>query len=360
MKLFESFNLSGLTLSSRVIMAPLTRRRATRENVPVSLMAEYYGQRAGAGLIIAEGTSPSPNGVGYCNMPGIYNKEQLEKWKPCTKAVHDAGGKIFLQVMHTGRVGHPDNLPAGVPLLGPSAIPQQGEISVYNHEDKQPYPVPKEMSITEIETAIREFGTCSAMAVEAGFDGVEIHSAHGYLPNQFINKESNQRQDDYGGSIHNRLRFLLEVIDACVSAIGKEKVGLRISPYSYADTMEDPAILEETYLALIDALNTRNLAYLHLSHMGEPVQQKFDLWSRIREKYNGTLMLCGDFTKESAERALQENKADLIAFGRDFIANPDLVNRLQNNYPLMERDRTNWYTNDSVGYTDYQNYKTDK
>ncbi len=356
MKLFETFKLSKLNLTSRIAMAPLTRRRANKENIPSPIMETYYGQRAGAGLIIAEGTSPSPNGVGYCNMPGLFNKEQMQAWKPSTRAVHNEGGKIFLQVMHTGRVGHPNNLPKNAELLGPSAIEQVGEISTYDF-DRQEYPKPKEMSIEEIHSTIEEFVVCSKLAMEAGFDGIEIHGAHGYLPNQFMNTSSNTRTDEYGGSRSNRLRFLLEVIDACVNAIGAHRVGLRISPYSYADVNEEPQELKETYIELINHLNKKNLAYLHLSHMGEALPVKFDLWKELRKNYNGTLMLCGDFTKETAEKAIQDNQADLIAFGRDFIANPDFVERLKNDYPLSERDRTFWYSNDSEGYTDYEVYK---
>ena len=356
MKLFDSFSLSGAELTSRIVMAPLTRRRATREHVPVDFMANYYGQRAGAGLIIAEGTSPSPNGVGYCNMPGLYTKEHVQMWKLCTAAVHENGGKIFLQVMHTGRIGHPANLPENAKLLGPSAIPQKGEISVYDKEEKQPYPTPGAMTSEEVAEAIQEFKACARLADEAGFDGVEIHSAHGYLPNQFINQSSNVRTDNYGGSRVNRMRFLLEVIDASIDEIGSAKVGLRISPFSYADMEEDPDELEGLYKELVVELNARNLAYLHLSHMGEPDPRKFKLWKEIREIYRGNLILCGDFTKESAEKALENNEADLIAFGRDFIANPDLVERFKNGWPLEERDRTFWYTLGNKGYTDYKNY----
>jgi N-ethylmaleimide reductase len=355
MKLFDAFNLSDFALSSRVVMAPLTRRRSTRNNAPVSFMADYYGQRASAGLIISEGTSPSPHGVGYCNMPGLFNEEQLEAWKPCTRAVHERGGKIFLQVMHSGRIGHPNNLPENAKLLGPSAIAQVGEISTYDY-DKQAYPKPEAMTREDVNAAIQEFVTCSHLAMQAGFDGIEIHGAHGYLPNQFINASSNIRTDEYGGTRSNRLRFLLDVIDGCAAAIGAEKVGLRISPFSYADVQEDPIELETTYKELVSQLNTRQLAYLHLSHMGEGTPQKFNLWKEIRKDYNGSLILCGDFTKETAEKALQENEADLIAFGRDFIANPDLVERLKNNWTLAERDRAYWYTLGKEGYSDYKNY----
>jgi N-ethylmaleimide reductase len=352
MELFKQFKLQGLSLTSKVAMAPLTRRRSTRLHVPDSVMISYYAQRASAGLIIAEGTSPSPNGAGYANMPGLYNDEQMLAWKPVTKAVHEKGGKIFLQVMHTGRVGHINNLDTGGEILAPSAIAQEGELSTYDFGSR-PYSNPKEMTFDDIRNAVDEFEHCCLLAVEAGFDGVEIHGAHGYLPNQFFNRSSNIRNDEYGGSIENRIRFLLEVIECSCKVIGSDKVALRISPFSYADTKEKPEDLFDLYNKLIGELNQFDLAYLHLSHMGEPYPEKFKLWKELRSNYNGNLMLCGDFTKESAEKALINDEADLIAFGRDFIANPDLVERLKNDWPLTSRDRTNWYTLGSKGLTDY-------
>lgn len=355
MKLFDPFSLGSLELSSRITMAPLTRRRATRTHVPVPMMETYYAQRAGAGLIIAEGTAPSPNGAGYSHMPGLYNSEQLEAWKKITEKVHANGGKIVLQVMHTGRIGHANNVDPDAEIVAPSAIQYQGETSTYDL-GKQPYTVPKEMSVSDIEQTVNEFANCAHMAIEAGFDGIEIHGAHGYLPNQFLNQSSNIRADKYGGNHANRMRFLLEVIDACACEIGPEKVGLRISPFSYADKDEDPLDLVPLYLQLAEALNSRNLSYLHLSHMGDPEPVKFELWTKIREKFHGNLMLCGDFTRDSAEEALQTGRADLIAFGRDFITNPDLVERLKNNWPLAERDRTFWYTQGAQGLIDYPTY----
>ncbi len=357
MKLFNSFNLSGLELSSRIVMAPLTRRRATTNNVPVNIMAEYYGQRASAGLIIAEGTSPSPNGVGYCNMPALYNKEQMNAWKPITKTVHDNGGKIFLQVMHAGRVGHVNNLPSGAKLFGPSAIAQVGDVATYNY-GRQKYSIPVSMSLADIDNAVEEFTNCSILAIEAGFDGVEIHGAHGYLPNQFLNQSSNFRNDAYGGSLYHRLRFLNRIIDSTAAEIGPNKVSLRISPFSYADVDENPIKLRKLYLELVANLNSKKLAYLHLSHMGEAVSEKFELWKEIRTLYSGVLMLCGDYTKEKAEQAIQNGDADLIAFGRDYIANPDLVERLKNNWELRERDKAFWYTNSAEGYIDYKDYSS--
>ncbi len=356
MKIFEPFNLKGLSLTSKIAMAPLTRRRCTREHVPVAIMQDYYAQRASAGLIIAEGTSPSPNGVGYANMPGLYNQEQVVEWKKVTDRVHRAAGKIFLQIMHTGRVGHLNNLPIGAQVIGPSAIGQNGEVATYDL-GKQLYSVPKELTLQEVEDTIQEYVTCAILAMESGFDGIEIHGAHGYLPNQFLNLSSNQRKDSYGGSRENRMRFLLEVVKCCCDAIGSSKVALRISPFSYADVNEDESELTALYTDLMAPLNALNLSYLHLSHMGEPLPVKFNLWGKIRDLYSGNLMLCGDFSKESAEDALQNKNADLIAFGRDFISNPDLVERLKNNWPLQERDRTYWYTIGEKGLTDYSTYE---
>lgn len=356
MKLFDPYNLKGLTLTSRVAMAPLTRRRCNREHDPVEIMETYYAQRASAGIIIAEGTSPSPNGAGYANMPGLYNSKQMEAWKKVTQKVHKAGGKIILQIMHTGRVSHANNLDDGARVLAPSAIAQTGEITTYDL-NKQPYPTPQAMSTEEVKECIQEYAKCAKLSIDAGFDGIEIHGAHGYLPNQFFNQSSNQRTDEYGGSQENRLRFLMEVIVACGEVIGQEKVGLRISPFSYADTQENEEDLLQLYTLLASKLNDCKLSYLHLSHMGEAVGVKFELWKSIRSIYKGNLMLCGDFTKESAETAIQNGEADLIAFGRDYIANPDLLERFRNNWPLAERDRTNWYTQGAKGLISFEKYK---
>ncbi|PWL23505.1 MAG: alkene reductase [Fluviicola sp. XM-24bin1] len=355
MKLFESIPLGKLQLTSRIAMAPLTRCRAVDQNTPNEIMVEYYRQRAGAGLIIAEGTSPSPNGLGYRNIPGLFNQRQLDGWSSITKAVHEKGGRIFLQIMHTGRVGHTNNLPEGARLLAPSAIAQKGEISTYAL-GKQPYPTPEAMTTQEVHEAIQEFRTCTEMAIEAGFDGVEIHGAHGYLPNQFLLPSRNQRTDEFGGSRENRLRFLKEVLSECCAAVGSDKVGLRISPFSYADVDDEEQELIETYTSVVEMLNPFSLAYLHLSHMGDPVPVKFEMWQSIRKIYQGTLMLCGDFTKETAETALQESQADMIAFGRDYISNPDLVERFKNDWPLSARDNSLWYGDGAEGYSDYPNY----
>lgn len=354
-KLFTSFELGSIVLSSRVVMAPLTRCRAINNNTPNSIMAVYYKQRASAGLIIAEGTSPSPNGLGYRNIPGLFTKHHVEAWKLTTNAVRKADGHIFIQLMHTGRVGHPNNLPEGAKVIGPSPIAQPGEVSTYK-AGKQPYPIPEEMTLKDINDTIDEFVYSSKLAIEAGFHGVEIHCAHGYLPNQFINESSNQRKDKYGGSIENRCRFTLDVLKATCKAIGSNKVGIRVSPFSYADTNENKELIDKTYMYLTSELNKLNLAYLHLSHMGEPTPNKFKLFKTIRTMYNGVLIKCGDFNKATANEALINNECDLVAFGRDYIANPDLVERFKNNWPLTERNNEQWYGNGKKGYTDYSFY----
>lgn len=354
--LFSPYQLGNIQLNNRIIMAPLTRCRAIDNNMPNDWMVTYYAQRASAGLIISEGSSPSPNGLGYANIPCIYNEEHVKAWKKVTKAVHEANGKIFFQMMHTGRIGHVDNLPDGGEVIAPSAIAQQGQISTYNL-GRQPYPTPRALTTTEVKATIQEFVNSAEKAIAAGFDGVEIHSAHGYLPNQFINTVSNQRTDEYGGTIENRCRFVLEVAENMIGSIGKEKVGIRISPYSYADTQEDTSLVKETYLHLVKQLEQLNITYIHLSHMGEAVESKFALWKEIRKIYTGTLIICGDFTKETAIKAIDENRADLVAFGRDYIGNPDLAARFKYNYPLTPRNRATWYTQNEVGYTDYSFYE---
>jgi N-ethylmaleimide reductase len=353
--LFDKYILGSTELSSRIVMAPLTRCRAVNNNTPNKLMAEYYGQRASAGLIVAEGTSPSPDGLGYKNIPGLFTQKHAEEWKNATDAVHQNGGKIFLQVMHTGRIGHINNLPEGANVYGPSDIPQKGEISTYDGK-KHPYPTPIAMDLTKINACINEFVNCAKLSVDAGFDGIELHCAHGYLPNQFINDTSNQRSDNYGGSIENRCRFILEIIEKSIAAIGADKVGIRISPFSYADEDMDEKIIVDTYIYLTKQLDKLNIAYIHLSHMGEQFDTKLKLWKTIRALFSNTIIICGDLTKESATEYLNDGLADLVAFGRDFIANPDLVERLKNNWDLAERNNEFWYGLDHKGYTDYPFY----
>ncbi len=354
-KMFDSYQLGDIEIKNRIIMAPLTRCRAIDKNLPNDWMVTYYAQRASAGLIISEGSSPSPDGLGYANIPGLYSEEQTQLWRKVTDAVHAANGHIFFQMMHTGRIAHVNNLPEGGRVIGASAIAQKGEISTYDM-GRQPYPVPHELSTEEVEATIMEYVESAAKCVEAGFDGVEIHCAHGYLPNQFINPASNQRTDKYGGSVENRCRFVLEIAEKMAERIGKNKVGIRISPF-IVEGKEDIKMVEDSYLHLTNELERIGVVFMHLSNMGEMFEEKLNLWNNIRKSYTGTLILCGDFTKETAIQALDEGRGDCIAFGRDYIANPDLAERFKYNYPIAPRHRETWYTKSEVGYTDYPTYK---
>lgn len=357
MTLLESYKLKEQELDNRVIMAPLTRARATN-NIPNDLMLEYYEQRAQAGLIISEGTAPSPNGLGYARIPGIYNEAQIEGWKKITEAIHKQGGKIFLQIMHTGRVSHKYNMAEDARILAPSAVALDGEMYTDEH-GPQAYPVPEVMNIRDIAQAQDEFVQASENALKAGFDGVEIHSANGYLLDQFLNTATNHRTDDYGGSKENRSRFSLETIQKVIQAIGAEKVGVRLSPYSAFNGTEIFDGIDEQFLYITRKLNEFNLAYLHLvnnSSLGSPDVSEA-IFASIREAFSGTLMLNGGFTKETAEKTINDGKADLVSFGRSFIANPDLVKRFENDLRLNEPDYDTFYTPGEKGYIDYPFYK---
>ncbi len=343
-----------MQLSNRVVMSPLTRSRASQDNIPTALMAEYYGQRATAGLIITEGTSPSPNGLGYPRIPGLFNAAQVAGWKQVTDAVHSKGGKIVVQLMHTGRVTHVANLPAGAEVLGPSADPCPGEMFT-DSQGMQPHSTPRAMTHADITATIDEYVQSAKLAIEAGFDGVELHAANGYLIEQFLNANVNQRDDGYGGSIEGRNRFALEVARATVAAIGADKVGIRLSPYGVlAGTGAFPEV-DAQYLALADALSSLKLAYIHLldhSAMGAPPVPEA-IKESLRAAFKGTFILAGGFEHDSAEAALAKGRADLIAFGRPFIANPDWVARMQSGVAANDLDMSTFYTPGAKGYTDY-------
>ncbi len=351
-RLFSEYRLGDMVLKNRIIMAPLTRNRAT-DNLPNDLMRTYYQQRATAGLIISEGTSPSPNGLGYPRMPGIFSEAQIDAWKPITAAVHAQGGNIFMQLMHTGRVSHPLNLPAGARVLAPSAVAAPGEMNT-DAKGMQPHPVPEAMTADDIRIAIEEYAQAARNAVAAGFDGVELHAANGYLLEQFIRPNTNQRDDEYGGSIENRARFVMQVVEATTTAIGHQKVGVRLSPYGVFNDMSlyDEMELDYTYLAR--ELDTQDVLYVHLvdhSSMGAP-EVPAAIKEIIRDEFCGTLILSGGYDAERAEREMP-GKTDLIAVGRPFIANPDLPARWQANAPMNEPDYDTFYTADEKGYTDY-------
>jgi N-ethylmaleimide reductase len=352
--LFETFTARRLTLSNRTVMAPMTRSRAVEANVPNALMAEYYSQRATAGLIVTEGTSPSPNGLGYARIPGLFNAGQVRGWKLVTEAVHSKGGKIVVQLMHTGRVTHIANLPAGAEVVGPSAAICPGEMFT-DSQGMQPHSAPRPMNDHDIMTAIKEYATSATLAIEAGFDGIELHAANGYLIEQFLNPNVNDRTDAYGTSTAGRNRFALDVANAVSATIGADRVGIRLSPYGvFNGTGAFPGV-EEQYLALVQALSGMGLLYVHVldhSAMGTPPVPAA-LKKSLRDAFNGPFILAGGFDAASAEKALNEKQADLIAFGRPFLANPDLVKRMQATAALNTPDMSTFYTPGPKGYTDY-------
>lgn len=352
--LFDSYALGSTRLANRVVMAPMTRSRATG-NLASDLHVTYYQQRAGAGLIVTEGISPSPNGLGYARIPGLFNAEQARAWKHVTDAVHSEGGKIFVQFMHTGRVASQHNLPAGARVVGPVATACPGEIWT-DAAGMQPHNVPAALTADEVQATVQEYVAAARLAIEAGFDGIELHGANGYLIEQFLNANVNQRTDAYGGSAEGRNRFALAVARACVDAIGADKVGMRISPFGAFNGTGAYAGVEEQYLALVQQLSAMGLVYLHLvdhSAMGAPpVPAEFR--RQLRAAFKGSFIFVGGFdSAEKAEAMLQAQEADLIAIGRPFISNPDLVARLQAGKALTPPDMATFYTPGEKGYTDY-------
>jgi N-ethylmaleimide reductase len=350
----SSYKLGDMELKNRIVMAPMTRSRAIG-NIPNQLMAKYYEQRAGAGLIITEGTSPSPNGLGYSRIPGIYREAQVEGWKKITSAVHSKGGRIFVQLMHTGRISHSENIPADAIIIAPSAVKPAGQMWT-DANGLQDFPVPIELSIEKIKDTKQEFITAAVNAINAGFDGIELHGANGYLIEQFLSPVSNIRKDIYGGSIENRCRFLLEIIEDAIKAIGKNKVGLRLSPYGIASDMPHYPEISDTYKYIAEKTNSLGILYIHLvdhSGMGAP-EVPIEIKNIIRKIFRNTIMLSGGYTAESAEKDLTNELADLIAFGRPFITNPDLVERFANGWALTnDLDMNTFYSPGEKGYTDY-------
>lgn len=352
--LLDTFAIPVLQLQNRTVMSPMTRNRAVEANTPNALMAEYYGQRASAGLIITEGTSPSANGLGYPRIPGLFNEAQMLGWKGVTDAVHAKGGKIFLQLMHTGRVTALANLPTGAEVLGPTAETCPGEMYTDQH-GMQPHSLPREMALPDIAATIEEYAQASRLAIEAGFDGVELHAANGYLIEQFLNANVNKRTDGYGGNSAGRNRFALECANAMAAAIGPERVGIRLSPFGVFNSTGPFPGLEAQYLELCTALSALGLLYLHVldhSAMGAPpVPTAFK--AQLRATFKGVFILAGGFDQASAEQALIEKQADLIAFGRPFISNPDLVERFRTGAALAQPDQATFYVPGAKGYTDY-------
>ena len=357
-KLFTPAKTGLAELKNRIVMAPMTRCRAIG-NVPNELMTEYYKQRSGAGLIITEGTAPSPNALGYARIPGIYSKAQVEGWKKVTSAVHHAGGKIVVQLIHTGRISHPLNMPDGAEVLAPSAVKPAGQMWT-DTQQMQDFPTPKAMTADDLLSTKAEFVTAAKNAIESGFDGVELHGANGYLLEQFLSPASNVRTDSYGGSIENRSRFVLEVATAVSDAIGKDKTGIRFSPYGVASDMSLYPEINATYDYLSKQLNSIGIAYIHLvdfTSMGAPIVP-LEVKETIRRNFNNTIILNGGYNKESAETDIENGLGDLIAFGKPFINNPDLVDRFEKNLTLSEDLKMDlFYMADEKGYTDYPAYK---
>ena len=351
--LFSKSTLGKLELQNRMVMAPMTRSRSI-DNIPGDLVRDYYAQRASAGLIITEGTSPSPNGLGYPRIPGIFSSAQVAAWTPVNQAVHTHGAKIFIQLMHCGRIAHPLNLPAGARVIAPSAIAATGEMYT-DAEGMKPNATPQAMTSADIKSTIEEFAQAAKNAVAAEFDGIELHAANGYLLEQFIRPNSNVRTDEYGGSIENRARFVLEVVDAAIAAIGKDKVGIRLSPFGVFNDMPDYPAMASDYTYLAQQLNARGLVYVHLvdhSPMGAPEVPQ-SIKETIRREFKGCLILSGGYDAERAESDLATQKCDLIAVGRPFLANPDLVARWKTHAAENAPDFSTFYTPGVKGYTDY-------
>ena len=352
--LFEPFQLRTMQIANRLVMSPLTRSRAVHDNTANALMATYYAQRAAAGLIITEGTSPSPNGLGYARIPGLFQSTHVSGWKLVTDAVHAKGGRIVVQLMHTGRVSHQANLPAGAEVLGPSPEICPGEMWT-DAQGSQPHTAPRAMTATDIATTVGEYVQAARLAMEAGFDGIELHAANGYLLEQFLNANINRRVDGYGGTPEGRNRLVLEVAAATAQAIGADRVGIRLSPHGVFNGAGAFPGVDEQYLALVKQLSALGLMYVHVldhSALGAPAVPD-ELKAGLRAAFAGPFILAGGFDKATAEQALTSGRADMIAMGRAFLANPDLVDRLRHDAPLNAVDPQTFYTPGEKGYTDY-------
>lgn len=352
MDLFSQYELGSIKLSNRMVMAPMTRCRAVLGNVPNPLAITYYVQRSQAGLIITEGSQVSPQGVGYIRTPGIYSLEQVEGWREVTDAVHQAGGKIFLQLWHVGRVSHPDFLNGELPVA-PSALPVESE--VHTPLGKKKIETPRALELDEIPNVINQFRRGAENAKVAGFDGVELHGANGYLLDQFLRDGSNRRTDQYGGSLQNRARFPLEVTKAVTDVWGADRVGYRISPHFQRHSMSD-SNPRETFSYFAKELSNLKLGYLHMiERVGEPVlvapEARFA--SVIRKIFKGTFMLNGGYSAEKGNEAIRNGEADLVSYGSLFLANPDLPDRFKRNAPLNTPDVETFYAGEERGYIDY-------
>lgn len=359
-QLFTPFKVGDTELANRIVMAPMTRSRAMVGDTADDLTAEYYRQRASAGLIITEGSQISVQGQGYLFTPGIYSNAQVKAWQNVTQSVHDAGGKIYIQLWHVGRISHHSLQRDGQAPVSSVAVKANNATCYARNEKGQPGPVPvsepRALLSSEIQQVILDYVQAAKNAIRAGFDGVEIHAANGYLLEQFINGGLNTRQDEYGGTEpENRLRFVLEVTDAISAAIGAGKTGIRLAPFGRLFDMHAFAGEEETWLLLADKLSKRSLSYVHLSDQQTLGEQAIPAGfiDKFRAAFDGPLIIAGGFDKQRAQAYLQQGKADLIGFGRPYIANPDLAERLANDWPLNDVNRETMYGGDEKGYTDY-------
>jgi N-ethylmaleimide reductase len=367
--LFESTTLGPYSLKNRIVLPPLTRSRSSQPgNIPNDLMATYYRQRTGAGFMVTEGTQIEPRGQGYAWTPGIHSAEQILGWRKVTDAVHAEGGTIFAQLWHVGRVSHTSLQPNGEAPVAPSAIPAEG-VSVFIETGPgtgalAPPSMPRALTTAEVKELVQLYAQAARNALDAGFDGVEIHSANGYLINQFISAHSNQRDDEYGGSLQNRLRFLREVTQAVAAVVGKDRLGVRFAPL-FASTDEARVYLglveenpHETYVEAVKVLEEVGIAYLSLAEAdwenAPELPESFR--SAVREVFSGRILYAGKYTAERGKRVLEAGWGDLVAFGRPFIANPDLPKRIANGWPLNPVDPASMYGGTAVGYTDYPTY----
>ncbi|TAA47066.1 alkene reductase [Corallincola spongiicola] len=359
--LFNAISLGKHNLSNRIVMPPMTRSRASQPgDVANDLMAQYYGQRATAGLIISEGTQVSEMGKGYAWTPGIYSQEQIAGWHKVTDAVHQANGVIFAQLWHVGRVTHPDNIAGQQPISSSAMKAENVKVFIDNGTDEPGFVdvvEPRAMSIDEIQQVIAQFKQAALNAMAAGFDGIELHAANGYLINQFIDSESNQRSDQYGGSLENRLRFLDEVVAAMVDAIGADKVGVRLAPLTTLNGTVD-ADPEQTYTAAAKLLNEHGIVYLHIAEADweDAPEMSSGFKQALRDAFSGVLIYAGKYSPERAEDAIENGLADMIAFGRPFVANPDLPNRIRLGQPWNKHNPDTLFGGGAKGFTDYPRF----
>ena len=348
--LFSPVAVGDLELSNRMVMAPMTRNRAAAGCVPQDMNATYYKQRASAGLIITEASQVSEEGIGYPATPGIHNEEQVAGWKKITSAVHDQGGKIFIQLWFCGRISHPDLLPDNQTPVAPSAIQPEGEAITF--EGMKPFVMPRALETSEMADIVQQYKNAAQMATDAGFDGIEVHAANGYLLDQFLRDGSNVRTDEYGGSLENRMRLLNEVLDAVTEVLPENRVGVRLSPENSFNSMSD-SDPKAHFSYFIEQLNRRKLAYLHVLEGDMMTQSRTLDYRSLRDLYDGIYIANCGYDLERGQSSIASGDSDLVAYGVPFLANPDLVKRFQNRLPLNEADQATFYGGDETGYTDY-------